>query len=171
MRLLAVKISFFILFLVIIFFPKNILAIKYSSCDINKEEWHKIVDFDKDISVEIFYNECKLNLKDYRYLAVPTYNKISEKLFVDAHGVWGTGLRVAYNLEQQAELYKQFVYEASINPSIVGADWFQWTGQPATGRFDGENFRIGFVSITDQPYENLIYAAKYINSNLLEWRK
>ena len=171
MRLLAVKIYFFILFLVIIFFPKNILAIKYLSCDINNEEWHKIVDFDKDVSVEIFYNECKFNLKAYRYLAAPTYNKSSEKLFVDAHGVWGAGLRVAYNLEQQAELYKQFVYEASINPAIVGAHCFQWTDQPATGRFDGENFRIGFVSITDQPYENLINATNYINSNLLEWRK
>ena len=56
MRLLAFKISFFILFLVITFFPKNILAIKYSSCDINKDDWYKIIDFDKDVSVEIFYN-------------------------------------------------------------------------------------------------------------------
>ena len=84
MRLLAIKISFFILFLEITSFPKNILAIEYSSCDIKKDEWHKIVDFDKDALVEIYYNECKLNLKDSRYLAIPIHNKSSEKLFIDA---------------------------------------------------------------------------------------
>ena len=87
MRLLAVKISSLILFLVITFFFKNILAVEYSSCDIKKDEWHKIVDF--DASVEIYYNECKLNLKDYRYLAIPIHNKSSKKLFVDA--IWGNG--------------------------------------------------------------------------------
>ena len=89
MRFLDVKISFFILFIAITFFPKNISAIKYSSCDINKDDWLKIIDFDKDFSVEISYNECKLNLKDYRYLAVPINNKSSEKLFVDV--IWGNG--------------------------------------------------------------------------------
>ena len=87
------------------------------------------------------------------------------------HGVWGTGLRIAYNLKQQAELYKQFIYEASINSNIIGCHWFQWTDQPATGRFDGENFRIGFVSIVDKPYSNLIDATNYTTSKILEWRK
>ena len=65
MRLLAVKIYFFIFFLVIIFFPKNILGIKYSFCDINKEEWHKIVDFDKDVSCRrsIFCSSIQLYAK------------------------------------------------------------------------------------------------------------
>ncbi|RPG79799.1 MAG: hypothetical protein CBC95_003705 [Crocinitomicaceae bacterium TMED135] len=119
------------------------------------------------------YNVYKYSLTDFDFFK--NLNKpviIGEFHFgTGTHGVWGTGLRVAYNLEQQAELYKQFVYEASINPAIIGAHWFQWTDQPATGRFDGENFRIGFVSITDQPYEKLVDATKHINSNLLEWRK
>ena len=121
----------------------------------------------------ISYNIYKYSLDDFNFFK--NLNKpviIGEYHFgTGTHGVWGTGLRVAYSLEQQAELYKQFVYEASINPAIIGTHWFQWTDQPATGRFDGENFRIGFVSITDQPYENLVDATKYINSNFLEWRK
>tara|TARA_B110001452_G_scaffold267240_1_gene276354 strand:- start:10332 stop:12317 length:1986 start_codon:yes stop_codon:yes gene_type:complete len=119
------------------------------------------------------YNVYKYSLTDFDFFK--NLNKpviIGEFHFgTGTHGVWGTGLRVAYNLEQQAELYKQFVYEASTNPAIIGAHWFQWTDQPATGRFDGENFRIGFVSITDQPYKKLVDATKHINSNLLEWRK
>ena len=119
------------------------------------------------------YNIYKYSLDDFDFFK--NLNKpviIGEFHFgTGTHGVWGTGLRVAYSLEQQAELYKQFVYEASMNPAIVGAHWFQWTDQPATGRFDGENFRIGFVSITDQPYETLVDATKYINSNLFKWRK
>ena len=119
------------------------------------------------------YNVYKYSLTDFDFFK--NLNKpviIGEFHFgTGTHGVWGTGLRVAYNLEQQAELYKQFVYEASINPAIVGTHWFQWTDQPATGRFDGENFRIGFVSINDRPYKKLVDATKYINSNLVEWRK
>ena len=89
MRLLAIKISSLILFLIITFFFKNILAIEYSSCALKKAEWHKIVDFDIDAFVEIYYNECKLNFKHYRYLALPIHKKSSEKLFVDA--IWGNG--------------------------------------------------------------------------------
>jgi hypothetical protein len=119
------------------------------------------------------YNIYKYSLDEFNFLE--SLNKpviIGEFHFgTGTHGVWGTGLRVAYNLEQQAELYKQFMYEASLNSSIVGAHWFQWTDQPATGRFDGENFRIGYVSITDRPYQNLVEATKFTNSKLLQWRK
>jgi hypothetical protein len=34
-------------------------------------------------------------------------------------------------------------------PYVVGAHWFQYMDQPATGRFDGENQNFGLVKITD----------------------
>jgi len=34
-------------------------------------------------------------------------------------------------------------------PYVVGAHWFQYMDQPATGRFDGENQNFGLVNITD----------------------
>ena len=89
MRFSVFKISCFILFITNILIFKNVLAIKYSSCEIKKDEWFKIIDFDKDASIEIYYNECKLNLTDYRYLVIPIQNKSSEKLLVDA--IWGNG--------------------------------------------------------------------------------
>ena len=89
MRSSVFKISCFVLFITNILIIKNVLAIKYSSCKIKKDEWFKIIDFDKDSTIEIYYNECKLNLKDFRYLVIPIQNKSSEKLLVDA--IWGNG--------------------------------------------------------------------------------
>ena len=83
-----------------------------------------------------------------------------------SHGVWGSGLRNAGSLENQADLYKQYILEASTHPNIVGAHWFQWSDQPVTGRFDGENFRIGIVNITDQPYVPLINAIEEVSKGL-----
>jgi hypothetical protein len=83
-----------------------------------------------------------------------------------SHGVWGSGLRNVSSIEDQADLYKQYIEEASLHSNIVGAHWFQWSDQPTTGRFDGENFRIGIVNITDQPYPNLVQAMQEISTRL-----
>lgn len=88
-----------------------------------------------------------------------------------SHGVWGTGLRSASNLENQAALYEQYILEAAKHPSFIGAHWFQWSDQPATGRgSDGENFRIGLVNISDQPYQKMVEAIKKSSKNLYNTR-
>lgn len=68
----------------------------------------------------------------------------------------GTGLRSSSDLKNQAELYQQYIKEALSNPSFIGAHWFQWSDQPATGRTDSENFRIGMVNGIDQPFVEAI---------------
>jgi hypothetical protein len=75
-----------------------------------------------------------------------------------SHGVWGVGLTSASSLENQANLYKQYIHEAANHPNFVGAHWFTWCDQPAVGRKDGENFRIGIVNVTDQSYGTLAQA-------------
>ncbi len=75
-----------------------------------------------------------------------------------SHGVWGSGLVACNSLEHQAELYQLYVTEAVAHPSFVGAHWFKWADHPTTGRYDGENYRIGFVSIVDRVYETLTEA-------------
>lgn len=88
-----------------------------------------------------------------------------------SHGVWGTGLRSASNVENQAALYEQYILEASKHPSFIGAHWFQWSDQPATGRgSDGENFRIGVVNITDQPYQKMVEAIKKSSKKIYKSR-
>ena len=50
---------------------------------------------------------------------------------------------------------------------MIGAHWFQWLDEPVTGRPDGENYNIGFVDVTDQPYPEMIAGAKLTNDRLL----
>ena len=45
---------------------------------------------------------------------------------------------------------------ARFTPYVVGADWFQFSDEPAHGREDGENFNFGLVDVHDRPYEEVI---------------
>lgn len=76
-----------------------------------------------------------------------------------SHGIWGSGLIPAMDLDHQAELYKAYVSEVLDQSNFVGAHWFQWADHVTTGRYDGENYRIGFVSIVDRAYAPLTEAA------------
>jgi hypothetical protein len=62
----------------------------------------------------------------------------------------------------RAETYKQFVGDALRHPAIVGCHWFQYRDESTTGRSDGENFQIGFVNVTDQPYAETIAACREV---------
>jgi len=73
-----------------------------------------------------------------------------------SHGVWGVGMLGARDLDHQAELYERYMKEVLNNPNFVGAHWFQWSDHAAMGREDGENYRVGFVSTVDRPYETLV---------------
>jgi hypothetical protein len=54
------------------------------------------------------------------------------------------------------------------NPDFVGAHWFQYVDEPLTGRtLDGENAHIGFVTVADQPYQDLVSAARNANLAIL----
>lgn len=86
------------------------------------------------------------------------------------NGVWGVGLRPALDLQNQADLYKQYIREAAGHPNFVGAHWFQWSDQPVMGRKDGENYRIGVLNITDQSYETMVSAITESSNTLYESR-
>lgn len=120
----------------------------------------------------ISFNIYEFSVQDFKILAdVDKPALIGEFHFGTAsHGVWGTGLRNASSLQNQADLYQQYIYEAASHSHFVGAHWFQWSDQPATGRFDGENFRIGIVNITDQPYQPMVDAIKSSSIELYKIR-
>ncbi len=104
------------------------------------------------------FNYYQASLKDVNFsLEVDKPMIIGEFHFgTGSHGVWGTGLVPAADLQNQADMYGQYVAEALDHPDIVGAHWFQWSDQMVTGRKDGENFRIGLVDVTDQPYQEML---------------
>ena len=79
-----------------------------------------------------------------------------------------SGLVQAKNQEERGVAYRYYVEQCASHPAVVGTHWFQWLDQPATGRNDGENYNIGFVDVTDQPYAELVAAAKLTHERLLE---
>ncbi len=67
---------------------------------------------------------------------------------------------------QRADGYRYYVTGALDNPLIVGTHWFQYLDQPLTGRADGENAPIGFVDVTDTPYDELTKVTRELGDNL-----
>jgi hypothetical protein len=92
---------------------------------------------------------------------------ISEFHFANVDGNnLGGGLCSAQDAVQQARLLRVYMKEAVDNPQVIGAHWFQWRDQPVGGRYDGENYDIGFFDVTDRPKELLIRAASEAGRNL-----
>jgi hypothetical protein len=77
------------------------------------------------------------------------------------------GLKQVSNQEERGVAYRYYVENAAADPSIVGTHWFQWLDEPNTGRFDGENYNIGFVDVADRPYPELVAAAQATHRRLL----
>ena len=78
------------------------------------------------------------------------------------------GLAQTKNMEERAVAYTYYVENAAADPALIGAHWFQWIDQPSTGRFDGENYNIGLVDVTDRPYPDMIKASRETFSRLLD---
>jgi hypothetical protein len=70
------------------------------------------------------------------------------------------GLAQTSSQEERGIAYRYYVENAAAHPAVIGTHWFQWIDQPSTGRFDGENYNIGLVDVTDRPYPDMIKAAK-----------
>ena len=61
--------------------------------------------------------------------------------------------------EARGPAYAAFIDAALAQPLIVGAHWFQYLDQPASGRLlDGENGHLGLVAITDVPWSGFVEA-------------
>lgn len=85
-------------------------------------------------------------------------------------GLFHTGLKATKNQDDRAAKYRAYLEGALQNPLIVGAHWFEYRDEPVTGRFDGENYQIGFVDVCDNPYPETIAAAREIGTKLYRFR-
>lgn len=86
-------------------------------------------------------------------------------------GVFGPGLVPATSAGNRAEKFESYLDSALKNPLIVGAHWFQMLDEPTTGRtLDGENHNVGFITITDSPYPEMIAASRRIAEALYSLR-
>ncbi len=82
-------------------------------------------------------------------------------------GMFHTGLVKAKDQADRARKYANYVRSVADMPAFVGCHWFQFVDEPITGRwFDGENYNIGFVTVVDQPYPELVAAARRVHAEL-----
>jgi hypothetical protein len=86
-------------------------------------------------------------------------------------GVFGRGLQGVGSQQERAAALLRYVESAARHPQIVGAHWFQYVDEPATGRpLDGENHQIGLVDICDTPAWETVEAARDAGTHLYGWR-
>lgn len=66
---------------------------------------------------------------------------------------------------ERATHYRAFVIQAAHDPRVIGAHWFQYVDEPASGRLlDGENGHFGMVSIADVPFVTLTEEMRRTNA-------
>ncbi|NLT77258.1 MAG: hypothetical protein GXX98_12115, partial [Planctomycetes bacterium] len=120
------------------------------------------------------FDVCSINVYEYEptaklqrvYEVTGRPTMIGEFHFgVPADGL-GAGLVQTADQIERGKGYRYYVEQAAALPGFVGAHWFQWSDQPVLGRFDGENYNIGLVDITNRPYVELIEAAKATHRRL-----
>ncbi len=120
------------------------------------------------------FDVCSINVYDYEptaqlkrlYEATGRPIMIGEFHFgVPADGL-GAGLVQTADQIERGKGYRYYVEQAAALACFVGAHWFQWTDEPVLGRFDGENYNIGLVDVTNRPYVELIEAAKATHRRL-----
>ncbi|ABG40489.1 Agarase [Paraglaciecola sp. T6c] len=86
-------------------------------------------------------------------------------------GLFHPGLVHAANQQDRADMYQDYMGTIIDNPYFIGAHWFQYMDSPITGRaFDGENYNVGFVNVTDTPYAPMVNAAKDLHKGMYERR-
>lgn len=84
-------------------------------------------------------------------------------------GSFHGGLVWAQDQLERGRMYEEYMQAVLENPYFVGAHWFQYTDSELTGRaMDGENYNVGYVSVTDQPYPELVESTMKVNRSLYE---
>ncbi len=130
---------------------------------------------DAEIRAARAFDAYSVNIYDYEVKAerVRRISELTGKpvLIGEFHfGTPGRGLAASLVLvRDQAErgvAYRYYVENAFAMPEMIGTHWFQWADQPCTGRFDGENYNIGLVDVTDRPYPELIEALRATHRRL-----
>lgn len=77
----------------------------------------------------------------------------------------GAGAPVATQ-KDRADGFSKYVETFMKLPYAVGYHWFEYTDEPAEGRFDGENSNYGLVNIKDEVWEVLTNRMTEVNAKI-----
>ncbi len=81
-------------------------------------------------------------------------------------GLPASGLQATESQKERAMAFRYYLEQGFARPEVVGIHWFQMNDQAVTGRFDGENYNIGFLDVCMQPYPELTKAVSLSNSRI-----
>ena len=73
----------------------------------------------------------------------------------------GVGLSPVGDRLQRSRAFGAFVVNGLTHPQVVGMHWFAYADQSAAGRHYG-NYQIGFVDVTDTPYDYITEMSRKI---------
>jgi hypothetical protein len=68
----------------------------------------------------------------------------------------------------RGQAFRVYLEDAAAQPWCVGVHYFTLYDQSAIGRFDGENYNIGFVDTCSRPYAPLAAAARLSHDRLYQ---
>jgi len=85
-------------------------------------------------------------------------------------GMFHTGLVYTSSQEGKGEAYEYYVRSCLRNPCVIGTNWHQFSDQPTSGRFDGENFQVGFTDCCDTPYPEMVRHLRNIGHDMYKIR-
>ncbi|MCC7352011.1 MAG: hypothetical protein IT446_15740 [Phycisphaerales bacterium] len=119
-------------------------------------------------SLNYYVNDARLDLDLFRMMHEQSGQPIliSEYSFHSLDGRSGNRNTVGFAaqvLDQQARAdgYRLFTTRLARVPYVIGADWFQWSDEPPSGRrSDGEDVNFGVVDVDDRPYQTLVAAIR-----------
>jgi hypothetical protein len=83
-------------------------------------------------------------------------------------GLPGSGIGHVRDERARGQAYRVYLEDAAAKPWCVGAHWFTLYDESALGRYDGENWNIGFLDVCNRPYELLCAAARASHERLYE---
>lgn len=85
-------------------------------------------------------------------------------------GLFNPSLVQVSSQSERAKAYRRYVTDALVHPNVVGTHWHQFADQPTTGRFDGENFNVGFTDVCDTPYPEMRDVLREVGEGLYDTR-
>ncbi len=81
-------------------------------------------------------------------------------------GLPASGIGHVRDQAARGEAYRVYVETAAALPACVGVHYFTLYDESALGRFDGENWNIGFLDVCNRPYEPLAAAARIAHERM-----
>ncbi|WP_404424474.1 hypothetical protein [Nibricoccus sp. IMCC34717] len=81
-------------------------------------------------------------------------------------GLSSNGLVAVATQAERGKAYRFYVENAATHPALVGLHYFILNDQGYLGRFDGENFQIGFLDVCLTEYSEIGMAAREANEQV-----